>query len=58
MSDVDKFGWLVDIFLEYQEAVDIQREKRGDRQRFKDALESDRRNRTRPSNSASTIDTI
>lgn len=56
MEDVDKTKWLVDIFLQYQESLDKQREKRGTALRFKDALESDRRNRSRGHNSASTID--
>ena len=56
MEDVDKVDWLVDIFLQYQESLDKQRKKHGEGQRFKRALESDRDERSRSYNSASTID--
>jgi hypothetical protein len=56
MEDVDKVDWLVDIFLEYQDSLDKQRVKRGAEKRFKKALDSDREDRSRAYNSASTMD--
>ena len=56
VKDMDAGRWLVDIFIQYQESLDKQREKRGHALRFKDALESDRLNRSRGHNSASSID--
>ena len=48
----DKCNWLVDIFLEYQEALDERRKIFGDRLWFKEALADDRANRSRGFNSA------
>jgi hypothetical protein len=43
MQDMPESRWLIDIFLQYQEALDKRQKVSGGRTLLKDALESDRR---------------
>ena len=56
MNDEHKIDWLVEIFIQYQEALDEKRDEVGNRLRFKDALDSDRNDRARTRFSASTLE--
>lgn len=55
MEDKPDSAWLVDIFLSYRTTLDNQRKLAGDRLWLKDALDSDRKNKSAPRNSASSL---
>lgn len=51
MRDDHEGRWLIDIFLQYQDALDKRRKVFGERRPLKDALDSDRtRNRLKAPN--------
>lgn len=58
MNDGGSTEWLVEIFLQYQEALDRRREVSGDRLWFKEALDADRENKARLHDSASVFDSL
>ena len=55
MNDGFSREWLVEIFIQYQEAIDYHRKSHSPMW-LKDALESDRKNKSQVRNSASRLD--
>jgi hypothetical protein len=58
VDDPKEVQWLVEVFLEYQEALDRVRAAQGDRRFLKEGLDIDKKRRARLFDSASSIETL